>query len=61
MFDSIEEVQSAMAARSYFADRAIATTVFLSSQLGKPLFLEGEAGVGKTELAKTLALIWTRG
>jgi MoxR-like ATPase len=57
MFDSIEEVQSAMAARSYFADRAIATTVFLSSQLGKPLFLEGEAGVGKTELAKTLALI----
>ncbi len=57
MFDSIEEVQSAMAERSYFADRAIATTVFLSSQLGKPLFLEGEAGVGKTELAKTLASI----
>jgi len=57
MFDSIEGVQAAMAARSYFADRAIATTVFLSSQLGKPLFLEGEAGVGKTELAKTLASI----
>ena len=57
MFDSIEEVQTAMAARSYFADRAIATTVFLSSQLGKPLFLEGEAGVGKTELGKTLASI----
>jgi MoxR-like ATPase len=57
MFDSIEGVQAAMAARSYFADRAIATTVFLSSQLGKPLFLEGEAGVGKTELGKTLASI----
>jgi len=57
MFDSIEDVQRAMAERRYFADRAIATTVFLSSQLGKPLFLEGEAGVGKTELAKTLASI----
>jgi MoxR-like ATPase len=57
MFSSIEEVQAAMAERSYFADRAIATTVFLSSQLGKPLFLEGEAGVGKTELGKTLASI----
>ena len=55
MFDSIESVQKALAARRYFADRAIATTVFLAGQLGKPLFLEGEAGVGKTELAKVLA------
>ena len=55
MFDSIESVQQALAERRYFADRAIATTVFLAAQLGKPLFLEGEAGVGKTELAKVLA------
>jgi len=55
MFDSIEQVQDALEGQGYFADRAIATTVFLSSKLGKPLFLEGEAGVGKTELAKVLA------
>ncbi len=55
MFDSIEDVQEALAEQRYFADRAIATTVFLSAQLGKPLFLEGEAGVGKTELSKVLA------
>jgi MoxR-like ATPase len=55
MFRSIESVQRALAKQRYFADRAIATTVFLSAKLGKPLFLEGEAGVGKTELAKVLA------
>jgi MoxR-like ATPase len=55
MFRSIDAVQRAMARQRYFADRPIATTVFLASKLGKPLFLEGEAGVGKTELAKVLA------
>ena len=55
MFESIEDVQKAPAEQHYFADRAIATTVFLSAKLGKPLFLEGEAGVGKTELSKVLA------
>jgi MoxR-like ATPase len=55
MFESIDDVQKALSDQSYFADRAIATTVFLSSKLGKPLFLEGEAGVGKTELSKVLA------
>ncbi|MGB2695557.1 MAG: MoxR family ATPase [Dehalococcoidia bacterium] len=55
MFDTIDDVQAALARQRYFADRAIATTVFLSARLGKPLFLEGEAGVGKTELAKVLA------
>ncbi len=55
MFDSIEDVQAALAEQNYFADRALATTVFLASKLGKPLFLEGEAGVGKTELSKVLA------
>ena len=55
LFESIEDVQKALAEQHYFADRAIATTVFLSAKLGKPLFLEGEAGVGKTELSKVLA------
>jgi MoxR-like ATPase len=56
-FESIESVQDALASESYFADRPIATTVFLAYRLGKPLFLEGEAGVGKTEVAKVLARI----
>ena len=56
-FASIESIQAALAREQYFADRAIATTVFLSQRLGKPLFLEGEAGVGKTEIAKVLARI----
>ena len=56
-FASIESIQAALATERYFADRAIATTVFLAQRLGKPLFLEGEAGVGKTEIAKVLARI----
>jgi len=56
-FSSIEAVQEALAGEGYFADRAIATTVFLGHRLGKPLFLEGEAGVGKTEIAKVLARV----
>jgi MoxR-like ATPase len=55
MFDSIEDVAARLAGQSYFADREIATTVFLAARLSKPLFLEGEAGVGKTEIAKALA------
>jgi MoxR-like ATPase len=55
VFESIEDVERALAEQRYYADRAIATTVFLSAKLRKPLFLEGEAGVGKTELAKVLA------
>src|SRR5919201_1771356 len=57
MFTSIEEVQRLMEAESYFADRALATTLFLAVKLEKPIFLEGEAGVGKTEVAKVLAKI----
>ena len=56
-FASIESIQAALATERYFADRAIATTVFLAQRLGKPLFLEGEAGVGKTEIAKVLERI----
>ena len=57
MFSSIEEVQRLMEAESYIADRALATTLFLAVKLEKPIFLEGEAGVGKTEVAKVLAKI----
>ena len=54
-FDSIDEVAGALARERYVADRALATTLFLALRLGKPLFLEGEAVVGKTEVAKVLA------
>ena len=52
---SIETTQALLAAAGYIADRRLATAVFLALELGRPLFLEGEAGVGKTELAKALA------
>ena len=55
MFESIDAVQQALYTQRYICDRALATVVFLATKLGKPLFLEGEAGVGKTEVAKVLA------
>ena len=54
---SIDRVAEALAEQHYIADRALATTVYLAIILDKPIFLEGEAGVGKTELAKVLAEI----
>jgi MoxR-like ATPase len=54
-FDSIEAVQEAMQQQDYVCDRPLATVVFLAMQLDKPILLEGEAGVGKTEVAKVLA------
>lgn len=56
-FAGIDELQSALAARNYIADRSLATALFLALTLNKPLLLEGEAGVGKTEIAKTLTTI----
>ena len=53
--ESINEVSSLLAEFGYVADRSLATTLFLSLKMGKPLFLEGEAGVGKTEIAKVLS------
>ncbi|MBI2764060.1 MAG: AAA family ATPase, partial [Chloroflexi bacterium] len=52
---STDAIQEAFRERGYIADRSIATAVYLGLQLGRPLLLEGEAGVGKTELAKVLA------
>ena len=52
---SIDAVQAMLADHGYVCDRALGTVVFLSLSLGRPLFLEGEAGVGKTEIAKALA------
>jgi MoxR-like ATPase len=52
---SVDDVQALLATHGYVADRRLATALFLSLRLQRPLFLEGEAGVGKTELAKVLA------
>ena len=52
---SIDAVQDMLKAANYVADRSLATVLFLALKMGRPLFLEGEAGVGKTEIAKVLA------
>ncbi len=52
---SIDDVERLLAGQGYVTSRALATVVFLSLRLGRPLFLEGEAGVGKTEIAKVIA------
>jgi MoxR-like ATPase len=50
-WSSVDEVARALERERYVADRGLAVTLFLALQLGRPLFLEGEAGVGKTEVA----------
>lgn len=57
LFDSIEDIETKFADQGYITDRMLATTVYLSTVLGKPIFLEGEPGVGKTEIAKVMATV----
>ena len=52
---TVDELQTALGEHSYLADRGLTTAIHLALSLGKPLLLEGEAGVGKTEVAKVLA------
>ena len=54
---SVDEVERAFAAESYLADRGLATALYLALAMRRPVLLEGEAGVGKTEVAKTLARV----
>ncbi len=54
---SINELEAQLTSRNYVADRGLVTAAFLALKLNKPLFLEGEAGVGKTEIAKVLAAL----
>jgi len=55
LYDSIDDLQQALHERLYIADRGLVTAIYLALKLKRPLFLEGEAGVGKTEVAKVLA------
>ena len=57
MFDSVDDLQVAMSQQDYIAERGLAVAIFLALKTGKPLFLEGDAGVGKTEIAKVLAAL----
>jgi MoxR-like ATPase len=57
---SIDQLQAALQQHSYIADRSLATSLYLALKLGKPLFLEGEAGVGKTEIAKVMSAMLNR-
>jgi len=58
---TVEEVQAAFGEHHYVADRSLAVVVHLALQMGRPLFLEGEAGVGKTEVAKVLSAMLGEG
>ncbi len=56
-YSSIDELQNALREQNYIADRGLATSIYLALKLRRPLFLEGEAGVGKTEIAKVMAAL----
>ena len=54
--DSIDATLKLLTKADYVGDRSLATVLFLALKMGRPLFLEGEAGVGKTEIAKVLSV-----
>ena len=58
---SVDATLALLAKHGYFAERSLATVVFLSLRMARPLFVEGEAGVGKTEIAKCYLLHWAAG
>ena len=57
MFNSVDELQRALNQYDYIAERGLSVAIFLALKTGKPLFLEGDAGVGKTEIAKVLSAL----
>jgi len=57
---SVENLEKSLRSLGYIADRGLTTSIFISMKLGRPILLEGEVGVGKTELAKTLAQLYGR-
>ena len=57
MYNSVDELQRALNEQDYIAERGLSVAIFLSLKTGKPLFLEGDAGVGKTEIAKVLSAL----
>ncbi len=59
-FDSIEDIKKEMKKENYICDDPLAFTLYLSMQMEKPLLLEGEPGVGKTEVAKVMAAVLGR-
>jgi MoxR-like ATPase len=59
-FTSVEDLQTALGEHAYLSDRGLTTAIYLALSLGKPLLLEGEAGVGKTEVAKVLSELLDR-
>ena len=57
MYNSVDELQRALNVQDYIAERGLSVAIFLALKTGKPLFLEGDAGVGKTEIAKVLSAL----
>lgn len=57
MFNSVDELQQALSEHDYIAERGLTVAIYLALKTGKPLFLEGDAGVGKTEIAKVLSTL----